>query len=265
MSRMLEGFSISNGMKKQKKLIVGNWKMNPTMLDEAKEIVSGLKKGIKDIKKTQIVLCPPFIYLQQFSSNLKAPLFLGAQNANHEMLGSFTGEVSYAELSDMDVKFVILGHSERRKAGETDEVINKKVKSVVNSKMTAILCIGESSRDEHGDFYAVIKHQIHTDLKDVSKKVLDNVVIAYEPVWAIGAKEAMSPVDLHEMTIYIKKVLHDMFGDLSSGIRVIYGGSVNKFNTELLIKEGNVSGLLVGRESLRPADFIETIKIVEKL
>jgi triosephosphate isomerase len=252
-------------MKRQKNLVVGNWKMNPTMLEEAKEIVSGVKRGVKDIKKTQIVLCPPFIYLQQFTASLKAPLYLGAQNANHETLGSFTGEVSYAELSDMDVQFVILGHSERRKVGETDEIINKKVKSVVNSKMNAILCVGESSRDEHGDFYAIIKEQLHLGLRDVSKRVLGNVVIAYEPVWAIGAKEAMTPRDLHEMTIYIKKVLQDMFGTLSSDVRVIYGGSVNKFNTELLVKEGNVSGLLIGRESLKPRDFVEIIKIVDSI
>lgn len=252
-------------MKKQKKLVVGNWKMNPTTLDEAKSIVAEVKKGIKNIKKTNVVLCPSFVYLQQFSSGLKSPLFLGAQNVHHETLGSFTGEVSYAEISDLGVQYVILGHSERRKMGETDEIINKKVKSVVNSKMTAIVCIGENSRDEHGDFYAVIKEQLHLALKDVSKRVLANVVIAYEPVWAIGAKEAMNPTDLHEMSIFIKKVLQDMFGDLSSDVQVIYGGAVGKFNADMLIKSGNVSGFLIGRESLRPRDFVEIIKIVDSI
>ncbi|KND48722.1 MAG: triose-phosphate isomerase [Parcubacteria bacterium C7867-003] len=249
-------------MKKMKKLIVGNWKMNPVEVEDAREIVQTVKRAGSKLKKSQVVVCPPFVYTSLFlkkSSNF----FLGAQNANHEMLGSFTGEVSYSMLYQLGVRFVILGHSERRKMGETDELINRKVKSVVNGGMSAIVCVGESSRDHNGDYLEFIKKQIHVALTDIPKKLLSQVVIAYEPIWAVGAPTAMSPRDLHEMSIYIRKVLNDMFGIASLDARVIYGGAVDKVNAEELIREGNVSGFLVGRQSLVPKDFIEIMKAVD--
>ena len=237
-------------MKRQKKLVVGNWKMNPVDVDDAKKLALSVKRAMRGVTKTQVVLCPPFVYLSPLSTVPKGALYLGAQNANPDMLGSFTGEVSYSQLYQFGVRFVIIGHSERRKMGESDELINKKVKSIVNSGMTAVVCVGESVRDHSGDYYSFVKNQIALSLKDISKKSLDNVVIAYEPIWAIGAKEAMSPRDLHEMSIFIKKVLNDLFGVLSSGVRVLYGGSVDRVNADLLVREGNVSGLLIGRQSL---------------
>ncbi len=239
--------------------------MNPVDVDEAKKLATSVKRSMRGVTKTQVVLCPPFVYLSTLSGLPKGSLYLGAQNANHEMLGSFTGEVSYSQLYQFGVKFVIVGHSERRKMGETDELVNKKVKSVVNSGMTAVVCVGESSRDRDGDYYSFIKNQVTLALKDVSKKLLDNVVIAYEPIWAIGAREAMGPRDLHEMTIFIKKVLNDLFGILSTDVRVLYGGSVDRVNADSLIRDGNVSGLLVGRQSLVARDFVEIIKLVDSI
>lgn len=250
-------------MKKQKKLVVGNWKMNPTSLEEAKSIADTVKRSTKNVKKTQIVLCPPFVYLSLLSNIKSNVLFLGAQDAHPETLGSYTGEVSFAELDQFGVSFIIVGHSERRKMGESDELINKKVKSVVNSGMTAIVCVGESLRDHHGDYFNFIKHQIISALKDISKKSLDRVVIAYEPIWAIGAKQSMSPEDLLETSIFIKKVLKDMYGAMSEGVRILYGGSVDRANCNRLVRDGNVSGLLIGRESLRAKDFVEIIKFVD--
>jgi triosephosphate isomerase len=256
-------------MKKQKKLIVGNWKMNPVSTAEAKSIAVGVKRGMKNIKKTQVVLCPPFVYLPVLSGVPTNSLFLGAQNAHHEIFGSFTGEVSHNSLSQFKVGFVILGHSERRKpkegAGETDDLINKKVKSVVGDGMTAIICVGESVRDHNGDYLSVIKNQILQAIKDVPKKLLPHIVVAYEPIWAIGAKEAMTPRDLHEMSIFIKKVLKDYAGILADDIRILYGGSVDTVNAESLVRDGNVAGLLIGRQSLKPKDFIEIIKLVDGL
>jgi triosephosphate isomerase len=149
--------------------------------------------------------------------------------------------------------------------GEADEVINRKVKSVVNSGMTAIICVGESERDNNGDYLDVIKKQILNAIVDVPKKLMENIVIAYEPVWAIGGTTAMSPRDLHEMTIYIKKVLNDAVGLSSSDVRILYGGSVDRVNADTLIKEGNVSGFLVGRQSLIPKDFVEIVKLVDQV
>lgn len=252
-------------MRRSKKLVVGNWKMNPIHLEDAKKIVNDVSRAMRFISRTDVVLCPPFIYIPSLSNIKTKSLFLGAQNANHENLGSFTGEVSFSELDQFNVRFVIVGHSERRKMGESDELINKKVKSVVNSGMTAIVCVGENVRDHNGDYFNFIKQQIQSALKDVSKKSLDRVVIAYEPIWAVGAKDAMSSRDLHEMSIFIKKVLKDSFGVYSDGVKVIYGGAVDKVNADKLVSDGNVSGLLIGRESLRPKDFIEIIKLIDNL
>ena len=252
-------------MHKSKKLVVGNWKMNPQSLEEAKKIATSVKRIMRGVKKTNVVLCPPFVYLSSLTPSVGNSFFLGAQNANYEALGSFTGEVSFAELSQFKVEFVIVGHSERRKMGESDELINKKVRAVVGGGMTAIVCVGEGVRDSNGDFYNFIKQQITSALKDVSKKSLDKVVIAYEPIWAVGAKEAVSPRELCEMSIFIKKVLKDLFGVFSEGVRVIYGGDVDRVNAETLVRDGNVVGLLIGRESLRVKDFIEIIKIIDSL
>jgi triosephosphate isomerase (TIM) len=251
--------------KKQKKLIVGNWKMNPVSVAEAKSLAVGVKRAMKNVKKTNVVLCPPFVYLPALSGIPTNTLFLGAQNAHDEELGSFTGEVSFSELGQFKVSFVIIGHSERRKIGETDELINKKVKSVVGCGMTAIICVGESTRDHNGDYLGFIRNQILQALKDVPKKLLNHVVIAYEPIWAIGAKEAMTPRDLHEMSIYIKKVLKDFAGNLTDDVKILYGGSVDKVNCDSLIKEGNVSGLLIGRQSIKAKDFVEIIKLVDSI
>ncbi len=252
-------------MKRQKKLIVGNWKMNPQRVEDAKKIVGEVKKGIRNVKKTQVVLCPPFVYLSSVSSSFKAPLFLGAQDAFYETLGSFTGEVSYTMLQQFKTEFVIVGHSERRKMGEKDEDVNKKVRAVVSCGMTAITCVGESDRDHGGEYLHFIRKQITDALNGVPKKSLSQVVVAYEPIWAIGAKESMTPRDLHETSIFIKKVLVDLFGTLAGDVRIIYGGAVDRTNADRLVKEGNVSGLLIGRESLKPKEFAEIIKLVEAI
>lgn len=251
-------------MKKQKKLIVGNWKMNPVSLYEAKKLALDIKRVMRGIKKTQVVICPPFVYISPLSSYASSSFILGAQNSNHENIGSYTGEVSYSFLPQFKVGFVIVGHSERRKMGETDELINSKVKSVVNEGMTAIICVGEATRDHNGDYLDFIKNQISLALKDVNKKLLNHIVIAYEPIWAVGAKEAMSPRDLHEMSIFIKKVLRDSYGVYADDTRILYGGDANVANADRLVNEGNVSGLLIGRESLNAKDFIQIIKLIDK-
>jgi len=252
-------------MKKLKKLIVGNWKMNPQTTDEAKHLATEIKRGLRTGTKSQVVICPPYVFLESLKNFPVKFLFLGSQDAFYETSGPHTGEVSYAELTDFKVDFVIVGHSERRAKGETDEIINKKLKSVVNSKMNAILCVGEKIRDTHGEYLSFIKKQIAEDLRDVSKKALSNLVIAYEPVWAIGAKVAMYPQEIHEMSIYIKKILRDMFGVFAEDVRILYGGAVDVSTAYDIVREGNVSGLLIGRESLKPKDFVQIIKLVDNI
>ncbi len=238
--------------------------MNPESLLEAKKIVTEVKRGLRTIKNTQVVVCPPFVYISPLSGLQSDLLMLGAQNANADQMGSRTGEVSFSQLPQFNIGFVIVGHSERRKMGEDNELVNKKVKSVVSEGMTAIICVGENTRDNGGEYFNFIKEQISCALKDVPKKLLTHVVIAYEPVWAIGAT-ALGPSELHEMSIYIKKVLKDLFGVFSSDMRIIYGGDVDRNNADRLVKDGNVSGVLVGRASLRPKDFVEIIKLIDSI
>ncbi len=252
-------------MKKAKKLIVGNWKMNPQSLEEAKKITTSIKKIMRGIKKTDVVVCPPFVYFSSLMNSVGNSFFLGAQNANYEVLGPFTGEVSFSQLSQFKVEYIILGHSERRKMGESEELINRKVRAVVAGGMTAIICVGEGGRDVNGDFYNFIKDQIASAIKDIPKKLLGQIVIAYEPIWAVGASESVSVNDLHEMSIFIKKVLKDLCGIAGDGIKILYGGDVDRVNADTLVRDGNVSGLLIGRESLRAKDFIEIIKSVDSI
>ena len=240
--------------------------MNPLRLEEAKNIAAVVKRVAGTLKKTQVVLCPPYIYMSPLSAGTRtANLFLGAQDAFYEPSGSFTGEVSFAQLPQFKVAYVIVGHSERRAAGETDATVNKKVRAVVTEGMTAVLCVGENVRDAHGDYLQTVRGQIVEALRDVSKKSLDDLIIAYEPVWAIGAKEPARPQEINEMTIYIKKVLRDLYGVSADGVRVLYGGAVSVSEVEEIMKEGFVSGLLVGRESLKAKNFVEIIKIADSI
>jgi triosephosphate isomerase len=143
-------------------------------------------------------------------------------------------------------------------------MINKKLLAVTNAGMTAILCIGEKVRDKQGDYFAIVREQIISDLKNFSKKSLDDLVIAYEPVWAIGARDSMAPREIHEMFIFIKKVLRDLYGTLGDSVRILYGGSVFPENAGEIIRDGFVQGLLVGRDSLNSKSFVEIIREVEK-
>jgi triosephosphate isomerase len=194
-----------------------------------------------------------------------ASLSLGAQDAFPEALGAHTGEVSFSQLGQFKVGLVIVGHSERRAMGETDATINKKVLAVVNNELTAVLCVGEKVRDSHGEYFGLVREQIISDLKNLSKKSLENLVIAYEPVWAIGALEAMSTRDIHEMFIFIKKVLRDIHGPAGDSVRILYGGAVSAENAGEIIRDGFVQGLLVGRDSLNGKNFAKIVKEVDQL
>lgn len=254
-------------MSKKKKLLVGNWKMNPETLDTAKSIVASVKRGMKKVTKTELVICPPFPFLSSLKVTDKN-ISLGAQDVFWERAGSFTGEVGLPMLDDVGVASVIIGHSERRAMGETDDMVNKKVKIALSSGMRVILCIGEKERDSQGHFLALIKNQIVGALAKVDKKYILDLIVAYEPVWAIGKsdQDAMKGDSMHEMTIYIKKILSEMFGqDIGKTVPVLYGGSVSTANAEDIVKNGRVDGLLVGRQSLNPKEFIEIAQIIGNL
>ena len=250
-----------------KKIVIGNWKMNPVSLEEAKNIYKYTNNISKKCTSTEVVICPPYIYLQSFLKNKdNSSLFVGAQNSFYEEQGSFTGEISAKMLKSLGVSYIIVGHSERREMGETDEFISKKVQSILELGMRPVLCIGEKERDINGLYLDFIKNQIKNSLNKVLKKNISKLIIAYEPLWAIGGKEAMSPRDILEMSLFIKKTISDIYGhDEAISISILYGGSVNFRNATDIIVQGQVNGLLVGRESVNPTGFVELIKTIDLL
>jgi len=251
-------------MKKNKILIVGNWKMNPDTAEKAKEIFLETKKVVKTLKNTKVVVCPPFIYLSELEKLNDSKIILGAQDMFWEKNGSFTGEISSEMLKGEG--YVILGHSERRELGETDEMITKKVLAAAKASLRPILCVGENERDIHGEYLHFLRKQLFNSIGKLPIKYLTKLVIAYEPIWAIGKTEeqAMKPADIHETSLFIKKVLAEIYHkkELVS-IPILYGGSVSHNNAKEIIKLGEVQGLLVGRESLDPKKIIELLKNVD--
>jgi len=253
-------------MKKNKILIVANWKMNPESAEKAREIFLETKKTVKTLKNTKVVVCPPFVYLSDLEKVNDSKIILGAQDMFWEKSGSFTGEISSNMLKKEG--YVILGHSERRELGETEEMIAKKISSALSAGLKPILCIGEKERDVHGDYFAFLKNQIINSIGKLPKNLFKKLIIAYEPIWAIGKSEdeAMKPADIHETSLFIKKVLTDLGGKKEVlNIPILYGGSVNHNNAKEMITKGEIQGLLVGRESLLPKKFAELLKNVDKM
>ncbi len=247
-------------MKKNKKLIVSNWKMNPATLDEAKELCKKVSKVAGRLKNIESVICPPFVYLSSLGGKKSN---LGAQDVFWRNAGSFTGEVSPEMLRDLGVTYCIIGHSERRTIGESDEVISKKVLAGLREGLKVILCIGEKERDVAGEYFEFLKTQLKQSLLGVERKYLSDLTIAYEPLWSIGKSfaDAMKPVDIRETSIFIKKVLSDIYDQkVSSSVRIIYGGSVETENISSILGEGEVEGVLVGHKSLEADEFIELLK-----
>lgn len=247
--------------------------MNPLTLKEVGKLFDGVVKNISSIRKTEVVICPPFIYLEFCSRLLKARVHklkasLGAQNAFFDEVGAFTGEVSGEMLYNIGVKYVILGHSERRTLGETNELINKKIKASLDAGLRPILCVGENVRDENHSYFNLVKTQLEECLNGVKKISISKIIIAYEPVWAISStinRHDATPVDSREMAIFIRKILSDKFGPDASSVRIIYGGSVNEKDAGEFLKNGGVDGLLPGRSSLDAKKFVEIIKITESV
>ena len=239
-----------------KKLIIANWKMNPTSKKEALRMFTSLK-GLNNV-----IICPPFPYL-----SLAKGIKLGAQDCFYEEKGSFTAQVSPLMLKDLQVKYVLIGHSERRILGETDEVINKKIKAVLKVGLTPVLCVGETKdqRDKNQAFN-VLEKQVEQGLKGIPKTKINKIIIAYEPVWAIGTGETATPEQAQEMHKFIRSLLSDHFGkDVAEKIRILYGGSMKPDNAEELLSQPDVDGGLIGGASLKADSFSEILSIAESI
>ena len=239
-----------------KPLVIANWKMNPKTLGEAKRLLDSIKKGIKKQHKAEIVICPPFTYLSFLQPKIGS-LHLGAQNCFWEMEGAYTGEVSALMIKAMKCKYAILGHSERRKYFfETDEQINKKVKSVLNVGLNPVLCIGETGQEKKkGETGKVLKLQIKNGLKGIAKNQLSKISIAYEPVWAIGTGNSC---DIEES----KKVKEFILTQLPLKLKILYGGSVDSKNSESYLKQAGFNGLLIGGASLKSKEFLSILSLI---
>ena len=242
-----------------KPLVIANWKMNPTTLEGAKLLFEAVKKEVKNIKKVEIVICPPFVYLPILKTEIKRPSFaisFGGQSCFWEEIGAFTGEISPLMLKDLGVEYVILGHSERRKLGETDEMINKKIKAVITAKLKPILCIGETEKERRkGKTLQVLKNQIKKDLNHLISQSLNHLIIAYEPLWAIGTGNPCEPKEAKKVYLFLRKILKK--------IPILYGGSVNSENAASYIQEAKFQGLLVGGASLNAQEFIKVVKNID--
>lgn len=248
-----------------KKLIVANWKMNPESPREAKEIFNPIKKLALTLNKVNTVICPPAVYLSSFQAK-SSKLTFGAQDSFGDLFGPYTGKIGPTMLRNSGASYLIVGHSETRAIGDNDLTINHKLRLALKNNLKVILCVGEHHRDEHGNYLQFIKTQLEEDLRNVQRKSANDLIIAYEPIWAIGtqAKGADTPEGFQHQAIYIRKILAAQFGkEAAMKVPVIYGGSTNSQNAEGFLKQGEADGLLVGRASLDPSEFIKILKIAE--
>lgn len=252
-----------------KRLVIGNWKMNPQTVKEAVLLFKNISAATKNTKNVDIVICSPLPFISSIKQLKNKKIKLGAQNVFFEKNGAYTGEVSAQMLHDIGVEYVIIGHSERRSMGETNEVINKKLIASIKAGLTPILCVGESTRGTHDGFYlATVREQLDLCLANISKNQIKDVVVAYEPVWALSStldRHDSTPHDFEEMKIYIRKILTDIFGQTTAlAVRIIYGGSANKDNAESYLSIG-ADGLLPGKASLDYKNFAKIVDIASSI
>ncbi|OSY87288.1 triosephosphate isomerase [Tenacibaculum holothuriorum] len=252
----------------RKKIVAGNWKMNKN-LDEAKELIKGLKKEVKKLKlkdDTRVIIAPSFINLRAaVNRTKKSKIEVAAQNVHQEKRGAFTGEVSVDMLESVGVKTAILGHSERRTYfGETDELLAEKVNTVLGKGLEAIFCFGELLEDRKSNsHFKVVEDQIKKALFHLDKTSFTNVVLAYEPVWAIGTGETASPEQAQEMHAFIRNLFVKEYGeDVANSISILYGGSVKPNNAKEIFSKPDVDGGLIGGASLKVDDFTQIIKAI---
>ena len=247
----------------RKKLIVANWKMNKTV-KEAVSYANELKKLVKDIHDRDIVVCPPYTALSAVSAEIKASnIALGAQDLYWEKKGAFTGAISSEMLKEIGVKYVIIGHSERRQFfNETGLTVNSKVKAALANGLMPIVCVGENGEErEKDDTKSVIEKQVKNGLMGLGKEEFQKLVIAYEPVWAIGTGKNAAPEQADEVHSFIRKMITGMSdGKTSQKLRIIYGGSVTPENIKGFMEKENIDGALVGSASLDARKFSEIAK-----
>jgi len=251
--------------KLRKKIIAGNWKMNKSV-SEAADLATDIKTELADFRDADIVLCPPFTALKAVGDIItQTHIKLGAQNMHWAGNGAYTGEISPSMLRDIYCHYVILGHSERRAMfGETDEFINKKVKAAIAGNLVPIVCVGETLPErEAGSAKDVVKTQLVGSL-DALGEDIDRLIIAYEPVWAIGTGKTATPEQAQEMHAFIRQVLKVMSSEeVAESIRIQYGGSMKPSNAGELLMQPDIDGGLIGGAALDARSFIELVRLAK--
>jgi triosephosphate isomerase len=246
----------------RKKIIAGNWKMNKD-LHQSQNLVSEIINGLGKDTKAEVIVCPPFTSLSEVSSLLKGTqIKLGAQNMYYEESGAYTGEVSADMLKSVGCEYVILGHSERRVIfNEPDELINKKIKAALAKGLKPIFCIGELlEQRENGETMQVVSRQVEKGLEGVSAEQMKNLIIAYEPVWAIGTGKTATPQQAQEVHSFIRELVAKKFNaSVSENLIIQYGGSVKPDNANQLLSQKDIDGALVGGACLKADSFLGII------
>jgi len=247
-----------------KSLVVANWKMNPGTRREAKQLFAATKKAADSSPHVSVVVAPPSIFLRELKSAYSGKkIAFAAQDGRAEPTGAHTGEVSLAQSKDAGAQYAVIGHAERRAAGESDEEIGKRVAAALALKLTPIVCVGESKRDQSGSHFDVVRMQLRAALLSVEPPQLARCIIAYEPVWSIGAERAMNPRDMHEMAIFIRKTTVDFKGEGGMHVKILYGGSIDDTNAADMLKNGDVHGFLVGRASEEARKLEALLRAIE--
>lgn len=244
-----------------KKIVIANLKMNQTA-SETKDYMIDLVASIKDAQ-TKVVVCPPFTSLAKaYSLSKKTNVILGAQNFHYEESGAHTGEISAPMLKDVGVEYVIIGHSERRKEfHENNTLINKKIQTAMNNGIKVVLCVGESLTERNANkTQSVLKAQLEQALNGLYENELDNIVIAYEPIWAIGTGKTATDKQIAETAYIIRQIIKENFSSKASNkMLVVYGGSVNKQNSKKIFATKGIDGALIGGASLDVKQFVDII------
>jgi triosephosphate isomerase (TIM) len=243
-------------------IIVGNWKMHKTTT-EAVALVKALRSSVAQVHDVDIGVAPPYTALMVVAEALRgSTIFVTAQNMHWEPQGAFTGEISAAMLSDIGCTRVIVGHSERRQYfAETDATVNKKLRAALNAQLDPILCIGETLDQREGNAtFSVLEQQVRQGLADIAAESMSRVVIAYEPIWAIGTGKTATPAQAQEVHAFIRSLLGELYGKaLADEVRIQYGGSVNAGNIHTLMTQPDVDGALVGGASLEASSFEQIV------
>ena len=240
------------------KFLIANWKMAPETPKQAVSLAKATATVAKSSKKyAQIIVCAPYVHLTSIRAGART-LLLGAQDVAESVSVASTGKISASMVKAAGASYVLVGHSETRASGDTNEMVKEKFDRILEAKLTPILCVGEKERDNHGWYLSTIKDQIESAFAGIAKPQLKKVLIAYEPVWAIGAQaqREATPVECQEMVLFIRKLIADLYDEKTAkALPIVYGGSVTEDNAKAFVTDGDASGLLVGRVSLEPKRF----------